>query len=512
MYRYLVDNAITYTSEDLVLYRESPFACWMERLTLENPEHGIPPDVGSQAPASSAERQDDIAETLFEEGRDVVLVAWEMEESARRHATLDAMRRGVDFVVNGQLALGPLSGEVNLLMRTSGYSDLGDYLYVPCDTQGKATPHSAFRLCFLADLLHMLQGQLPPQMLIIRGGSDVVPLETDDHIYHYRAVKQRFMTAMREFRKHRMPDPSESSHFGRWSDCAHEVMKQRALHDDSNEDDGELAELDVPMLAVAQGGDAGLRSQTVNGGEGRADVAPGAGVAADQRRAGELQVYAAAAGTLAEQASQLGSVTPLPSAGRAPGHTPNLAPVMASRAQASGRRRVDDEVANGPDAAGDRNLVDVALDNLEFIGSNLRPATPRAEYTFPAQGASLDSRPAAYPDAEQAVLPESELAITEDAPFELPATRLEKQHPLDSVPAAAQALPSTVIDRDDTSAQVAEPEPRPAGPAPRFSWERLEEDLGERDFLGESGPRNDRTAARHFSDSLITNEEYGERE
>ena len=43
MYRYSVDNAITYSSEDFVLFREAPFACWMERLTLENPDHGIPP-------------------------------------------------------------------------------------------------------------------------------------------------------------------------------------------------------------------------------------------------------------------------------------------------------------------------------------------------------------------------------------------------------------------------------------------------------------------------------------
>ena len=46
MYRYSVDNAITYTSEDLVLFKESPFASFMERLTLENPSHGIPPRCG----------------------------------------------------------------------------------------------------------------------------------------------------------------------------------------------------------------------------------------------------------------------------------------------------------------------------------------------------------------------------------------------------------------------------------------------------------------------------------
>jgi len=229
MYHYSVDSTITYTSEDLVLFKESLFAAWMERLTLENPGHGILPDAGSTSPGNSMLRQDDVAAMLRSEGRKVVLVDWEDSEPARRSATLSAMRKGADFIVNGQLAVGPLAGSCNLLMKTSGYSELGDYLYVPCDTQGKTNLHSAFRLCFLADLLHSLQGVLPPRMLIIRGGADLLPLQTEDHIYHYRAVKQRFMAAQRSFRKHRMPDPSLSAHFGRWSDCANEVLKQRAL-------------------------------------------------------------------------------------------------------------------------------------------------------------------------------------------------------------------------------------------------------------------------------------------
>ncbi len=257
MYRYSVDNAVTYTSEDVVLFKESPFASFMERLTLENPGHGIPPDLDTSPPQDTITRQDDLAETLRAEQREVSLIDWDAEEPIRRTATLEAMRHGVDFIVNGQLALGPLSGSANLLMRTSGYSELGSYLYIPCDTQGKTGLQSAFRLCFLADLLHSLQGQLPPQMLIIRGGSDVLPLKTEDHIFHYLAVKQRFMLVQREFRKHRMPNPAESSAFGRWSDCANEVMKQRML---AAAEESELAplpesepEMEAPPVALAVG-------------------------------------------------------------------------------------------------------------------------------------------------------------------------------------------------------------------------------------------------------------------
>lgn len=252
MYRYRIDNAVTYTPEDFALFRESPFACWMERLTLDNPDHGISPDTGSEPPLrDSAERQDDLADTLGAEGKDVRLIPWDEDEPGRRDATLEAMRGGADFVVNGQLAQGPLSGAANLLVRTSGYSQLGDFLYVPCDMQSGDTRHSAFRLCFLADLLYGLQGQLPPQILIVSDGDDLVPLQTDDYIHHYRAVKKRFLAAMQRFRKHRMPDPAESSHFGRWTDCAHEVLKQRLLREDSEAAETVAVEYAEPLRKVA---------------------------------------------------------------------------------------------------------------------------------------------------------------------------------------------------------------------------------------------------------------------
>ena len=101
MYRYSVDNAVTYTSEDFVLFRESPFACWMERLTLENPDHGMPTDVGSVEPQNTMERQDDIVDTLRSEGRDVTLIEWDLPESRRRAGTLEAMRGGADERVAG---------------------------------------------------------------------------------------------------------------------------------------------------------------------------------------------------------------------------------------------------------------------------------------------------------------------------------------------------------------------------------------------------------------------------
>ena len=364
MYRYSVDNAVTYTSEDIVLFRESPFACWMERLTLENPDHGIPPDLGSRPPENYMQRQDELAETLRAEDKHVRLVDWDAPESARRNATLEAMRQGTDFIVNGQLALGPLSGSANLLMRTSGYSELGNYLYIPCDTQAKTTMNSAFRLCFLADLLHSLQGQLPPQMLIIRGGSDLLPLETEDHIYHYRAVKQRFMQTMREFRKHRMPDPAESAQFGRWSECANEVMKQRALRSDEAPEKLPKEQADEEQAEQEQA----LPLQVAGGAQPQA-VAP----ESQDPRQGSKGIPVG--DTLAVQARKL----------------PTMAPQEGGSAGSA---------QPATKSGGSSSVMDVALQNLEFIGSSGRAPTigePMVAIPEPESEA-----PAVEPDPEPA--------------------------------------------------------------------------------------------------------------
>lgn len=227
MHRYRDDSVITYSADDLVLFLESPFAAWMERLTLEHPDHGIPPDPGSRPPENSASPQHAFSATLRVSGRDFVRVDWEQPEPQRVAATLEAMRGGADFIVDGQLAAGVLSGPANLLMRTGGFSDFGDYLYLPCATGCEYDHRAAFRLCFLADLLLAVQGQLPPKLLQVRDESDLSALATGSHIHYYRAVKERFLRAQREFRRDRMPDPAESSHCGRWHDCANEVIRQR---------------------------------------------------------------------------------------------------------------------------------------------------------------------------------------------------------------------------------------------------------------------------------------------
>jgi hypothetical protein len=263
MYRDSVDSGINFTLEDVVLFESSPFASWMERLTLEDPKHLYIPDTktptglycddrepvvpvqwnslgrsSKQPPPRHSEEsatayklpgtasRAGIAKALGKGGKNVKIIGVEIDEPLRHKLTLDAMYDGADFIVDGQLAAGRLSGQANLLMRTSGSSELGDYLYTACDTRSKSPSQSIFLLCFLSDLLQEMQGQLPPKILHVGNGVNLTSLQTGEQIGHYLSVKHRFMTAQNTFCSADTPDPAHSSHFGRWSNCAKIILIQ----------------------------------------------------------------------------------------------------------------------------------------------------------------------------------------------------------------------------------------------------------------------------------------------
>ena len=131
-------------------------------------------------------------------------------------------------------------------------------------------------------------------------------------------------------------------------------------------------------------------------------------------------------------------------------------------------------------------------------------------YAFPAQGASLDSQRPIRPDSAEHS-PEANLGPREvDVPVELPATRREKRHPLDSLEVSGTS--SSVIDRDESSPPAPGSEPRPVNAASRFGWEAMDNEAAGEDFLKQASEEDGPPATPIFSDSLITNGEYGERD
>jgi uncharacterized protein len=235
-----LDNTLVFSPSDLIIFVASPFASWMERLTLEQPDHGIESDGHDPLLQTLANRgmQHERAylDQLNVQGLGMVVIDNSAPQAAES-ATRDAMQAGADVIY--QARLGRLEtdhrfiGIADFLRKRPGPSSLGDYHYEPWDTKlaRKAKPYFVIQLCCYADLLQPLQGRLADHIHIVLGAAtteghpDVRSLRTQDYYYYYLALKRAFLDFHRTFDAEQVPDPSLSTEHGRWSAYAQQRLE-----------------------------------------------------------------------------------------------------------------------------------------------------------------------------------------------------------------------------------------------------------------------------------------------
>lgn len=205
-----------FDADDLLLYAASPFAFWMERKCLVAGTAGPEPDPGSQPPESALVSQAELAERLPGQ---VALIDWRNPEPQRRQATLQALRSGSDWIVDGQLTEGSLSTTCNLLKRVragDSEEDPESIRYLPCISQPMPLRDARVHLCLAAELLSRILGRLPDQLLLMRDNELLASLDSSDWMPLFRAFLQRFLDDQAAFDASRPPDPSMSLVYGRW--------------------------------------------------------------------------------------------------------------------------------------------------------------------------------------------------------------------------------------------------------------------------------------------------------
>lgn len=200
-----------FDADDLLLFSESPFAFWMERCRFEGGESGPVPDPEASPREPTLVSQARLRGSLPGEVR---VIPWGASESERRLATLEAMRAGVDWVIDGQLAHGMFSAPVNLLRREA--SDRGAVLYQPCLTQVVPQQSARLHLYLLADLLEQLQGRSVDELLLLRDGRVDQVWSTEEWMPLFRAFRDHFLSAQSAFDVSCPPDPGLSLDHGRW--------------------------------------------------------------------------------------------------------------------------------------------------------------------------------------------------------------------------------------------------------------------------------------------------------
>lgn len=221
-----IANQLIFSPTDLTIFQESPFASWMDRLSLESPEDAPqrdPKDPLLQKLAEKGYAHEDATEKAFEAAG---LSVKRMARGCTIEETLSAMQAGFDVIAQAKLELGAFAGFTDFLIKVPGISQLGDFYYEIWDTKLSRSlkPTYPIQLCCYAEMLANLQGVLPEKVTIVLGDGKKMPLVTREHFAFYSSLKQRFLAFHEAFDARQLPDPAESKSWGNWSQYAESIL------------------------------------------------------------------------------------------------------------------------------------------------------------------------------------------------------------------------------------------------------------------------------------------------
>lgn len=135
-------------------------------------------------------------------------------------AALDAMKAGVDVIVQAILEEGTWNGIADILIKVEKESKLGNWSYEVQDTKLAQNTKAAtlLQLCLYSDLLAKLQGAEPETMYVVKPG-DNFPSESyrfAEFSAYYRKVKNKLEYTITKGKQSTYPDPVEHCNICRW--------------------------------------------------------------------------------------------------------------------------------------------------------------------------------------------------------------------------------------------------------------------------------------------------------
>jgi predicted RecB family nuclease len=116
-----------------------------------------------------ADHEKEYVDTLRAQGRMVVDLTDHVRRDAHLAATLDAMREGVDVIVQGALSYAQWFGKPDLLLRTATPSTLGDWSYEIADTKLARETRAGMllQLGLYSRMLAEAQGLVPERIQVV---------------------------------------------------------------------------------------------------------------------------------------------------------------------------------------------------------------------------------------------------------------------------------------------------------------------------------------------------------
>lgn len=230
---YKTANTYTYSPSDLTLFMRSPFASWMSRLKVDNPDKvkdiQVDEDALMGALAKKGTKHElNYLEKLKNELGNANVKEITTDRKTAAADTLEAMQSGYKVIFQAYLQRDGFSGFADFLIRKEGKSDLGDYYYEAWDTKlSSATkPYFVMQLCCYSWMLAGIQGHLPDQVTVVLGNEEPEEFRTAKYYSYFQSLKDQFILAQKAFTGEDAdrPDPALYNDYGSWGTYAKELM------------------------------------------------------------------------------------------------------------------------------------------------------------------------------------------------------------------------------------------------------------------------------------------------
>ena len=169
-------------------------------------------------------------DSLRAEARDLIDLGHIDDPVERVAMTIDAMRRGVELIVQGGLSDARWFGKPDVMRRVERPSDLGGWSYEIADTKlaRETRAGTILQLGLYSELLGEAQGIRPDHFYVVTP-DEMTPVRTyrvDDYAAYFRLIQRQMLATVAQecgqIAKENYPEPVEHCEICRWQpDCIH---------------------------------------------------------------------------------------------------------------------------------------------------------------------------------------------------------------------------------------------------------------------------------------------------
>lgn len=214
-------DKIIFSPTDLIRYVASPFASWMDRYYLENPEV-VAPDKETEDQQLIARTGDEHEHSVLDEfkasGTDVVEII-KKDFATAYTQTMVAIKSRTPIIYQAALESDGFAGYADfLILDTSNQYQIWD-----TKLARSPKPYYAVQLCCYSEMFAATTGEeMPKKFGIILGTKNKVEFRTEDFIHYYRQVKINFIAMQDSFTGNMAdcPEPLPGADHGRWTSHA----------------------------------------------------------------------------------------------------------------------------------------------------------------------------------------------------------------------------------------------------------------------------------------------------